>query len=328
VALNADPATGYYVRFDDRWWQVGGTSVAAPIWAALLALANQERERAGRPPVGTPAPRFCDLATAGAPGFRDITRGGNGAYTAAPGWDYVTGWGSPNAYALVEHLAQGAPAADVGNPIVASTLFPQTPQSGFGAARAYFCARCADARLDLSLELPGVGDYDVWLDTELVHTFTARGPGAATVQIPTVDPRGKLLLLKRRGDQNATLSGVFPATASRIGLRVPFTAAATKVNGFARYRARRGIARFEIRLYDLPEEAEYNITVANVRIGTMMVRRVGEHTLGVARYDTRPRRGAPLTVNPHCAPIIISRRGVIHARIEQFGGPESGCPGR
>jgi len=36
--------------------------------------------------------------------FHDVTTGSNGAYQAGPGWDAVTGWGSPNADALVTAL--------------------------------------------------------------------------------------------------------------------------------------------------------------------------------------------------------------------------------
>ena len=40
-----------------------------------------------------------------APGFRDITRGNNGAYEATPGWDACTGLGVPDGTALVTVLS-------------------------------------------------------------------------------------------------------------------------------------------------------------------------------------------------------------------------------
>jgi len=46
IAGDADPATGYQIRVDGRDAVFGGTSAVAPLWAALLALIN---EQAGKP---------------------------------------------------------------------------------------------------------------------------------------------------------------------------------------------------------------------------------------------------------------------------------------
>lgn len=93
----------------------GGTSAAAPIWAAIIALADQY---AGRR-LGFVNPVIYRIARS--PFYHlalhDITRGNNTAefppvtitgYQAAPGWDPVTGWGSPNVQALVPLLARFA----------------------------------------------------------------------------------------------------------------------------------------------------------------------------------------------------------------------------
>jgi len=42
-----------------------------------------------------------------APGFRDVTSGGNGAYRAGPGWDACTGLGVPDGAALLARLRGG-----------------------------------------------------------------------------------------------------------------------------------------------------------------------------------------------------------------------------
>jgi len=95
VAANADPATGYQVRVDGRDVVIGGTSAVAPLWAALLARLAQ-RHGAG---FGLVQPTLYGSTTAGqvAPGFRDITTGGNGGFEAGPGWDACTGLGVPTA---------------------------------------------------------------------------------------------------------------------------------------------------------------------------------------------------------------------------------------
>ncbi|GAA4159496.1 S53 family peptidase [Gryllotalpicola daejeonensis] len=100
VAAVADPATGYQVRVDGKDTVIGGTSAVAPLWAALVARLVQ----ATGSPMGL-AQRllYADAAKGTSPaGFRDITSGKNGAYSAAPGWDACTGLGVPDGDALLK----------------------------------------------------------------------------------------------------------------------------------------------------------------------------------------------------------------------------------
>ncbi len=97
VAGDADPMTGYRVRYDGQDQVIGGTSAVAPLWSALTALANQ-RNGAN---AGAPHARLYTSASA----FRDITRGDNGGYPATVGWDPCTGMGTPDGEAIVAVLA-------------------------------------------------------------------------------------------------------------------------------------------------------------------------------------------------------------------------------
>jgi kumamolisin len=96
VAGNADPETGYRIRVDGFETVLGGTSAVAPLWAALVALANARLATR----LGHVNPQLYAAAAAGrgsgGHGFRDITSGDNGAYPARPGWDACTGLGSPD----------------------------------------------------------------------------------------------------------------------------------------------------------------------------------------------------------------------------------------
>ncbi len=103
VSGDADPQTGYRVRVDGRDTVVGGTSAVAPLWAGLTALLNQALGR----PVGFLNPELYGAVLAGG-GFRDITEGGNGAYSAGPGWDPCTGLGSPRGGAILTALRSTA----------------------------------------------------------------------------------------------------------------------------------------------------------------------------------------------------------------------------
>ncbi len=90
VAGDADPATGYQVRVDGYDLVIGGTSAVAPLWAGLIALFNQK--------IGTPIGFLNPLIYGSLSGkglFNDVISGNNGAFSAGPGWDACTGWGSP-----------------------------------------------------------------------------------------------------------------------------------------------------------------------------------------------------------------------------------------
>ena len=112
VSVDADPNTGVAV-YDSKtyqgqkgWFQVGGTSLGAPAWASLFALANQERASTSTLGLTDGHAALHNLATGGgyATNYRDITIGSNG-YPAGTGYDPVTGLGSPMANNLVPGLA-------------------------------------------------------------------------------------------------------------------------------------------------------------------------------------------------------------------------------
>jgi kumamolisin len=105
VSGDADPATGYRIRVDGKDAVFGGTSAVAPLWAALIALLNQELGRS----LGYVNPILYNSPVDPA-AFRDIVVGTNGAYSASLGWDACTGLGSPNGVALLTALKKPAGA--------------------------------------------------------------------------------------------------------------------------------------------------------------------------------------------------------------------------
>jgi kumamolisin len=114
VAFNADPATGQpvWVHFDPStgasggntatYLVIGGTSMAAPQWAGFMALVGEAR--ASGKAIGFLNPLIYASKTAQTSDFNDITSGSNGEYTAAAGWDAVTGFGSMKASDLFTFL--------------------------------------------------------------------------------------------------------------------------------------------------------------------------------------------------------------------------------
>jgi subtilase family serine protease len=124
VSLVADPATGawvadpYNLPSDTPWEVVGGTSLSAPTWAGLIALVNQGRAAAGAGPLGSASdPTATQEAIYSVPysDFNDITSGNNG-YSAGPGYDLVTGLGTPVANQLLPDLVSFAGTANYTTP--------------------------------------------------------------------------------------------------------------------------------------------------------------------------------------------------------------------
>jgi kumamolisin len=107
VSALADPFTG--VRFIYKQTEVlgGGTSQAAPMWAAFTVLMNQYLEANGGRPIGNANAMLYRVAEgASLPGFRDIVRGGNAVDFAGPGYDLVSGLGTPDVYNLAQNFLE------------------------------------------------------------------------------------------------------------------------------------------------------------------------------------------------------------------------------
>jgi len=118
VAADAEGSTGMALAFSAPGGSyqligAGGTSAGAPFWAGLIALADQE---AGHP-LGFVNPAIYQIARGPQyhTAFHDITTGNNTVvlngvtitgYQAGPGWDPVTGWGTPDAQVLIPLLAR------------------------------------------------------------------------------------------------------------------------------------------------------------------------------------------------------------------------------
>ncbi len=84
----------------------GGTSFASPLWAGLIALANEEAAAAGKPPVGFINPAIYALAAGHryASVFHDVTMGRSGKFRAVAGYDLVSGLGTPRGQAFIDAL--------------------------------------------------------------------------------------------------------------------------------------------------------------------------------------------------------------------------------
>ncbi|HTC67963.1 MAG TPA: S53 family peptidase, partial [Acidothermaceae bacterium] len=123
VSASADPNDGYAIYYTPPasppghpagFYAFGGTSAAAPTWAALTALIDAT---CGGQRLGLINPALYQLRAAGTADFHDVTSGNNdaagtngGAYAAASGYDMATGLGTPMGSALRTDLCPAAAA--------------------------------------------------------------------------------------------------------------------------------------------------------------------------------------------------------------------------
>jgi kumamolisin len=105
ISAVADPFTGVRIVFNQQELVGGGTSLSAPLWAGMTAVMNQYLADNGGRPVGDLNPVLYEMAEAARlPAFRDVVLGGNAVDTAGPGYDLVSGLGTPDVNNLAKNL--------------------------------------------------------------------------------------------------------------------------------------------------------------------------------------------------------------------------------
>ncbi len=187
VSYDANPNTGFPV-YDSYgtsapWGQYGGTSDAAPQWAALVAIADQGRIAAGETPL-TGAQLSADLYQFPASDFNDITSGnstGKPSLSASTGYDLVTGRGSPKANLIINalvgsssttpaaatHLSVSAPGAETAGGTFSITV---SALSSSNAAATGYTGTVHFSSSDVAAGLPA--NYTFTTADAGVHTFT------------------------------------------------------------------------------------------------------------------------------------------------------------
>jgi subtilase family serine protease len=169
---------------------VGGTSAAAPLWAGFVALANQQAVAQGKPAVGFLNPTIFSIGNGSnyATGMHDIVSGTNG-YSAIPGFDLATGWGTPNGQAMINDLSSTTPAPSF---TLSSSVSSTTMQAGSNATATIQITKQTGFTGDVTLTVSGLpagvtGSFSAVSSTgasTLALTATSEAaPGASTVTI-------------------------------------------------------------------------------------------------------------------------------------------------
>ncbi len=295
---------------------VGGTSAGAPIWAALVALVNQSRAAAARGTLGLAAPMLCEIGLAtdlrAAP-FLDITEGDNGAFAAAPGFDFPSGWGVPRAAALARALSEWTPPID-GRGGTAE-LVALTPASGVdGSARLRFERRCLSTSLDLQLRRLAPGTYTLRLDDVPAASFSPDARGGAMLTLTGVDLRGHVVSISAAGGpvlfSSMPPENPPPTPAREVRADLINTGLIPAARGAVEYRAAGGRDELAVLADGLPD-GTYDVRLGGDTIGTLPV--VGGRA-AAAQFDSQGARGQLLSTDPKCKPVIVARRGSAYLR--------------
>jgi kumamolisin len=188
--------------------EYGGTSFATPMWAAYIALANQQSVASGGKTLGFINPTIYqqNVTSAYATDFHDITSGTSGSYSAVTGYDLVTGWGSPNGTGLINALAPAStsPAfAIFSSPASVSVVqggngsstISTTVSGGFDSAVALSASGQPSGVTvsfsPTSIAAPGSGSSTLTIDvaagtTAGTYTITVTGTGGGITHTTTV----------------------------------------------------------------------------------------------------------------------------------------------
>ncbi len=118
ISINADPSTpvliyGSFQPGNAGYFFIGGTSEGSPSWAGITADGDQLDVKVTGHTLGSIDESLYELGNSKnySNDYHDVTVGNNSAgglkgYSCTTGWDFVTGWGSPQAYALFSQLVQ------------------------------------------------------------------------------------------------------------------------------------------------------------------------------------------------------------------------------
>ena len=228
ISADADPSTGVPIYdpydFGTTWGVYGGTSLASPLMAGMVALADQGRVLGGGQTFSSDQllAALYSLASSEPGDFHDILHGYN-RFNAGPGYDLVTGLGTPNGSQLVPDLASFGMSS---RPALTSiTVTPGNPSVGVGltqrltAAGTYSDGTTRDVTnsVNWASATPSVAT----IDSAGLATTVAVGTSVITASLAGVSSPGVTLT------SSPTLLAIVvtPGNSSvAAGLTEPFTA--------------------------------------------------------------------------------------------------------
>src|SRR5207249_3197591 len=185
VSLTAAGHDGHVIQHRGSLFIASGTSASAPAFAGIMAIVNQVTNQAN----GNPNPRLYALASQVPSSFHDITSGTNAVpcavdspncvdaimtgYSAGPGYDLTTGWGSIDAYVFAHAWTTStAPPPPVTGP--PSPPNPPAPNASLTASTYHVFPAFADGT---------VSDGSYFRSTLMISNPSSSGTNTCTLQL-------------------------------------------------------------------------------------------------------------------------------------------------
>jgi hypothetical protein len=231
VSYDANPTTGFavYNSFNSNgksqgWIEVGGTSAGAPQWAALIAIADQGRALSGQSALNSTDPQEVQsILYQNRSAFHDVISGnstGSTHYSAAAGYDLVTGLGSPYADRVVAALS-GAFAPSLADSLTISAPSAATAGDPFSVTvTANTSAGAVDTSYLGTIAFSG-SDRLAGLPSSYTFTAADKGSHSFAVTLKTAGVQSLTATDATNAATPATTSGIVVRAAAASGLVAP-----------------------------------------------------------------------------------------------------------
>jgi subtilase family serine protease len=167
--------------------EYGGTSFATPMWAAYIALVNQQLAADGKSAIGYLNPVIYpeNVTSVYDSDFHDITSGTSGSYSAVTGYDLVTGWGSPNSNLIAELTGSSS-----SSPSFSVSASPTSLSVAAGSSGSSTISTAVSGGFDSAVTLSASGQPSGVTVTFSPTSITGAGSSTATFAVASTVAAG------------------------------------------------------------------------------------------------------------------------------------------
>jgi pseudomonalisin/xanthomonalisin len=181
IALDADPSSGALVLVNGATEQIGGTSLAAPLftgfWARVQSMNNNS--------LPFPSSNLYARAAANPGMFHDVVSGKNGGYSAKAGWDYASGYGSLNVANFASVMAGSGGTTPPASNALANNVAVTGISVAAGGSKAYTFAVPSGATSLTFKTSGGSGDADLYVklgSQPTTSSYLQKSDGSTTTE--------------------------------------------------------------------------------------------------------------------------------------------------
>jgi pseudomonalisin/xanthomonalisin len=180
IALDADPSSGALVLVNGATEQIGGTSLAAPLFTGFWARVQSMNNNA----LPFPSSNLYTRAAANPGMFHDVVSGKNGGYSAAAGWDYASGYGSLNVANFASVMAGSGTAPPASNALTNNVAVTGISVAASGSKVYTFTVPSGATSLTFKTS-GGSGDADLYVklgSQPTTSSYLQKSDGSTTTE--------------------------------------------------------------------------------------------------------------------------------------------------